>query len=148
MPRMSAEARSAAAFRAGGGEYPPPPAGMSFREQEFWNAIVKSKPIDWFDPGSLPLLARYCVLTHQAEKLEEILRDTPTAEAGRVEARIIALNGNLVTIATKLRLSVQAAVDRHSRMLGEKGHGEDDPKDDGLLGGNAASWRGNLRAVG
>lgn len=140
---MSAEARSAAGFRSGGGEYAAPPETLNIREQEIWNSIIRSKPADWFDAGSLLLLARYCVGMNQAEKLEEILRATPTEDAKRLETRVITLYGSLVTLATKLRLSVQAAVDRRSRILDEKGPGEQEDKNR-LLGGKGFT---GLRAV-
>jgi phage terminase small subunit len=58
MPRISAEARSAAAHRAGG-KPPPPPAHLPADAAAVWKEIAASKPPDWFDPGSLGLLENY-----------------------------------------------------------------------------------------
>ncbi len=147
MPRISAEARGALSYRVGG-RPPPAPKNLSREAAAIWRAIVRAKPLGWFDPGSLPLLARYCRTAVRAEQLADVLDATTVHDLGAadLEKRVVKLNGSLTTLATKLRLSVQGAVDRKSRLLDEAGAGG---ADDRLLGGTAI-WRqkgSRLRAV-
>src|SRR5579864_7832422 len=72
MPRMSAEARGAVSYRSGS-RPPPPPKDLSPEAAKLWRAIVRAKPIGWFDAGSLPLLARYCRTAVRAERLADAL---------------------------------------------------------------------------
>ena len=141
MPRASAESRAAAALRAGGVR-PNPPAGLSLNAADEWRRIVASKPLGWFDAGSLPLLEAYCATLDRLRALHALLLETPPNEKGAayLEQRIMGLNGNCATLATKLRLSVQSAVDRKSRMLDESGPGEEAAADP-LLGGKVVQLR-------
>lgn len=145
MPRISAEARSAGAYRAGG-KHPVPPKEMQLEAVKVWRAIVRAKPLGWFDEGSLVLLRQYCETTIEAQKFAAMLAGEFDALDDRIEVgkHLVRLNGNLTTMATKLRLSVQAAVDRRNRILDEDGAGK--KADDKLLGGKAV-WGSKLRAV-
>ena len=125
MPRQSIEAKAAAAWRNGRGP-PDPPGYLSKAAKSLWVDIVNSKPADWFSPGSLPLLEMYVELTVLNWNLVARLGSLPsTAEndrlATKLENRIHKFAAALVALATKLRLTVQASVDRHSRMLDERG---------------------------
>jgi hypothetical protein len=147
MSRMSAEARGASAFRAGN-RPPPPPENFSDAAAAIWREIVGSKPVDWFDGGSFGLLRQFCRTMAQAESVALQLAATETDEqkidalerrivAQRLEAlerRLIALNTCCTTLATKLRISVQAKISTRSGMLTEKA---DKDADDALLGGRA-----------
>lgn len=135
MPRISAEARAAAPFRALA-RIPDPPEWLSDEGAAHWRAIVAAKPSGWFDAGNLPLLGQYCATLAQAQKVAQQLA---VAEDGvksiyGLEMRLMGLNGSCATLATKLRLSVQGAVDRKSRMLEKSGPGEEVAADP-LLGG-------------
>ena len=125
MPRQSVEARAAAAWRTGR-VTPEPPSYLSARGKSLWLDILASKPPDWFDAGSLPLLAMYVVAIEIAEDLavrRSGLPSTPENDklAARLERRHQRAIVAMVQLATKCRLSVQAAVDRRSRMLDERG---------------------------
>jgi hypothetical protein len=64
MPRQSAEARGAAAFRSGGAPLEPP-KHLSKEAAALWLAVTACKPPDWFDPASAVLLEEFCeVATH------------------------------------------------------------------------------------
>lgn len=140
MPRISAEARAASAY-AVGGRHPPPPKDLFPEEAKLWRDIVKAKPLGWFDAGSLPLLAQYCRSVPIAIKAAEEARGSVDKDA---ISNLAKLNTSIAMLATKLRLSVQAAVDRRNRMLDEEGTGK--KADDTLLGGKAV-WGNRLRAV-
>ncbi len=147
MPRASAEGRAAAAYKAGG-KPPAPPAGMSAEAAIIWRAIAGSKPIGWFDAGSLPLLQSYCENSAQCRKIEIELRELDIDDplAGKLEKRLVSLNSACTTTATKLRLTVQNLVERHSRMITEAGPGDVEENEDQLLGGKAV-WGGKLTVV-
>lgn len=141
MARMSAEGRSAAAFRAGG-RSPPVPDGFDELSAKLWRDIVKTKPIGWFDAGSLSLLALYCRTMSSALRASERLAATAVdaPEFSYIRKQVVALNTTCTSLAVKLRLSVQNNVDRKSRMLDETVEPSDDAEA-GLLGGSAV-WGG------
>lgn len=116
MARMSVEARAAAAFRSGATP-PKPPSHLSKEAKAVWNDVVTSRPVDWFDSGSLPLLEAYCdTYARLLPAREELERagltqmgqkgPQPSAELQAVKI----LTSQLIALATKLRLSVQASV--------------------------------------
>lgn len=141
MPRASAESRAAGAYRAGG-KRPDAPDWLDAEAQKHWRRIVSEKPLGWFDAGSLPLLAQYCAMLVRARQLAERLSVVDPAEKGAqaLEVRLMGVNGSCLSLATKLRLSVQAGVDRRSRMLDESGPGEELASDP-LLGGKVVPLR-------
>ena len=141
MPRQSAESRAAAAFRAGA-EPPRPPSGLSAAAKAVWVEIVASKPADFFDAGARPLLIAYCEaavhVAYLARKLQWHRSRRYSPDAIDCEKRFVAVSGAMTTLSTKLRLSVQALVDRRSRGLLEQGAGSPTAKKpDRLLGGEA-----------
>jgi hypothetical protein len=137
MARQSAEARGASAFRVGG-KPPEVPAGFSPEAAEIWREIVDSKPVDWFDGGSLGLLRLYCRTLVQAERVAvEMESRPPTSDVAYLERRLALLNGCCTTLGTKLRLTVQLQISTKSGKITEKpGHDNDDH----LLGGKAI-WK-------
>jgi hypothetical protein len=145
MPRISAEARGAAALRAGG-KLPDPPKDLSDEAKLVWKAVTASKPVDWFDAGSLVLLEDFCnaaVHARHIEKRIETLRGAEAwAELSDWEKRAAVSTTRLTGLATKLRLSVQANVEWHDRKIGEKGQKE--AAGDTLIGGKAV-W-GEVKA--
>ena len=143
MPRISAEARSAAALRAGG-ERPRPPKGLIATARALWVQIVADRPIDFFRPGQLHDLADYCQKQCEAERITRELVRTRIggkdyADLQRMAARNTAM---VLALGTKLRLTVQASVERHSGKIDERG---DESAHDPLIGGSAV--RGKLQVV-
>ena len=138
MPRISAEARAAAALRAGGTP-PTPPAHLGKDAKAVWIKIAASKPADWFDDGAQVLLERYCETTVQArriaKRLEALMKAGAWKDAKEFEKRLVLMSQAQTTLATKLRLSVQAIMDRRSGKVGERGVKASEP--DRLLGGQA-----------
>lgn len=114
-----------------------------------WREIAASKPADWFDSGAQPLLARYCTLETQArrlsKRLDALMKAGAWKDAREFEKRLSLMSLTQTTLATKLRLSVQAVMDRRSGKVGERGQGKPDAKPDTLLGGHAV-W-GDLAKV-
>jgi hypothetical protein len=142
MPRISAEARGAAALRAGG-KVPEPPESLSDAAKAVWRDVAGCKPSDWFDAGSMILLKDYCNAAVHADEISrrmDVLRQAEAwGELADWEKRAALCTTRMTGLATKLRLSVQAAVEWHSRKIGEKG-----TKADNLIGGQAV-W-GEKRA--
>ncbi len=150
MPRQSADARSAAAYRAGA-EGPPPPKRLGKETAAEWRKIVASKPADWFDAGAQILLEQYVtVVVHERAIWAEIHRlegekEPDETEIARFERRACKLVQLMCRLASSLRLSVQASVDWHSRKTGERGATTGDARRDELLGGFAVHGDGRGR---
>lgn len=140
MPRISAEARSASALRAGAAP-PEPPKHLSKEAAEVWRAVAASKPADWFDAGAQLLLEQLCETAIHgravAKKLRDFRKSGAWDECKPWEKRLALMATTISTLCTKLRLSVQAVMDRRSGRVGERGQGKPDAKPDTLLGGTA-----------
>ena len=135
MPRVSIEARAAATFRAGAAR-PAPPRHLSAAAKRLWEAIVSDRPADWFRPGSYELLEQYCEFTVQQRRAIKTLRNAEDEDYGLALAATKSLTTMLTALASKLRLTVQADIDRRAvGKAAERGDGAADP----LLGG-AAVW--------
>jgi len=80
---------------------PPPPAEMSQREQQIWQSVVDSKPLNYFDAGVLPLLAALCTHQWQSELIAQEMRHHPMPRL-RVEFR--RETAMVATLASRLRL--------------------------------------------
>jgi hypothetical protein len=98
---------------------------LSKEGKSLWMDIVSSKAPDFFDAGSFPLLAMFVQAITMARALDAQLSALPsTPEGNRQAARLERRWHKAVTVAcmlgVKCRLTVQAAVDRRSRMLDEK----------------------------
>lgn len=129
MPRLSAEDRAAAAWRAGGAP-PKPPKHLSRRAKALWRNIVASRPPDYFGPGSTPLLESFVVAVLAARVLAVVVEENPIDKAG-VDAWLAVVKVE-TALATKLRLAVSSAIKPHAGKLNERG-GAQHP----LIGGNA-----------
>lgn len=139
MARQSTAAKAGALWRAGI-DPPKPPKELTRAAKAYWRKITGCKPADFFDEGSLPLLADYCRACARADQLDAALgEDAPDAEWLDSYKK---LAGMKATAATKLRLSVQVTTDRKSGKLNER-----QSKTDGLIGGQAAKWPGEKRKL-
>ena len=144
MPRISAESRGAAAFRAGG-QVPEPPPTLDKDGAAVWREIAASKPADWFDPGTHGMFEGYCEATvhmrHLHKELRALRKRGTEGEQKAMEKRVALVWASMCTMATKLRLSVQANMEWHSRKIGERG--AEDTASDRLLGGHAV-WASQI----
>jgi hypothetical protein len=136
MPRISAESRSAALFRAQL-KRRPVPRRLKPAAKAIWQDIVDDRPADWFRAGNWELLEQYCeLLVQQRACLDALAKLQPTEEGYSALLRSASrLAATLTILATKLRLTVQWDVQAKSRKTDEKGQPAHDP----LLGGLA--WR-------
>lgn len=90
---------------------------MSVEEAEVWSRVAATKPGDWWDAGSIPLLAQFCRATVQAEMIAGLVASvgkslrTDPDELGRYrELRKIqaGLSGEINTLARAMRLTQQS----------------------------------------
>lgn len=134
MPRKSSEAIAFSLYRAGG-KPPSPPPDLSSDAKKLWRQIANDRPADWFNPAALRLLRRFCRTAIYAERLHDALEEAAIGSDGAklLLRQTLAANASLGILAAKLRLSVQAILDRRSGQLSERGH---NPLEDPLLGGH------------
>lgn len=96
-----------------------PPDLLTDEQSLIWRSIVASKPIDYFDPGSLDLLVAYCQAVTEHRSVGELiktfnpkcLRDEDSDGLDRYEQLLRMqdrLASQLVRLSTKMRLSQQA----------------------------------------
>jgi len=99
------------------GEFPAPPSNLSKTQAEKWNAIVRTKPADWFADDSFPVLIAYvkAIEVHerfsvQVESISDaslkkksgLNRYMALCAAQEKQARLLA------TLAAKMRLTQQS----------------------------------------
>ena len=130
MPRLSDEARGAAAWRRGG-QAPEPPSYLPKEARALWHAITRSRPVDFFDAGSAVLLENYIVFAVHSRAVFKRLAAASEADSGRLTRQAALIASVLSMLATKLRISVQARVGSRASLLDE---GSPEAADD-LLGG-------------
>ena len=95
----------------------PAPAELTAGQARTWRDVVASRPIDWFDAGSAPLLSAYC----RADDAQRVLATAidafdldslPTTEGSTTYRRLLALQEAqgklLIKLATSMRLSQHA----------------------------------------
>lgn len=94
-----------------------PPSDLSTEEADVWARVSATKPGDWWDAGSVPLLAQYCRATVQAEMIADLVRQTastmltdPSQLGTYKELRKIqgALSGEITSLARSMRLTQQS----------------------------------------
>lgn len=100
-----------------GGKHPEPPDDLTQAQKARWMSVIRTKPHDWFDAGSLPLLKQYvCVLTDaemQAQAIDSFDPEWLKDENGlRRYTKLMALRkesaGLIMSLATKMRLTQQS----------------------------------------
>ena len=140
MPRKSAEEQAAARFRGNPtGQHPQPPAGMPAPAAGIWREIVEARAVDYFKPGSLHLLEQFCRLVIVQRYNMDILDLNPGDDEAL--SRVTKASASLTTLATKLRLSIQASVGQSTPERGTARLEEAPPKLDDLLGGRPIEYR-------
>jgi hypothetical protein len=87
------------------------PAGLTKVEREMWADVVQSKPADWFDADSVPVLKEYI---RAALTCDQLARLVAQAMEGDPEDLKLALDmrdkeaKRCANLATKLRLTQQS----------------------------------------
>jgi hypothetical protein len=81
---------------------PEPPVELSDGERQIWVACVESRPLNYFDKATWPLLKAYCMHAVLARDLAAELRRHATDKLRREHRQQTAMLANL---ATRLRLT-------------------------------------------
>jgi len=112
---------------------PEPPADIPALQQEFWRAIVASKPADWFDAGSLPLLRALVGHIATLEQIEiQFAAPLNLSEDGlSILDKLSRLRDResraLASLSTKLRLTIQSRYTPQSAATAARGGGTRKP---------------------
>jgi hypothetical protein len=107
MPRKSAESMSLATVTNLPSRIDPP-EGMPQDEAELWRSIVATKPVDWFQQDSAPLLTEYVRSKVMCDRLAEMLKElNPDTMKGLLDMRDKE-SRRLASLACKLRLTQQS----------------------------------------
>jgi hypothetical protein len=125
MPRKSVAAMMTVAVLPQRPKPPSPPRDLDRAAARLWRDIAEDRPVDWWNPGSLRLLRRFCRTAVYAERLHDALDDELIGSdtAVLVFKQILAANASLGILAAKMRLSVQAAIDGRSTKAGARAPG-------------------------
>jgi hypothetical protein len=94
---------------------PEPPAELSEEEAQVWRDVVSTKPHDWFDKDTFPLLKDYCRHIIRQDKLSDLINhfeasDKPHAimDLDRLLRASDRESKTIMALATKMRLSQQS----------------------------------------
>jgi hypothetical protein len=97
---------------------PPPPPELSEREKQIWNGVVESRPLNFFDAGTLPLLRAFVLHAVLAQDLAAELRVHATdkfRKAYRQETSMLAC------LSSKLRIAkLQSGRKKHQHSDAEE----------------------------
>lgn len=91
-----------------------PPSDFPLAESEVWKSVVATKPIDWFQADSAPLLSEYCRAVVMADRLAMMIEAAMTApdEDGPSLKDLLKLRDmesrRVATLAVKMRLTQQS----------------------------------------
>lgn len=89
-----------------------PPSDLTDAQAAVWRAVVSTKPPEWFDADSAPLLAEYCRAAVLCDLLAvQIEAAIAGGEAGELKMLLDMRDKEskrLVSIGTKLRLTQQS----------------------------------------
>ena len=96
----------------------PVPAELTPEQGATWVAVVASRPVDWFDAGSAPLLVAFCrtiaTQTTLATAIDGFDPATIATEVGsQTYRRLLALQDTQTKLA--IRLATAMRLSQHSR---------------------------------
>ena len=108
MPRESVESLTTAVVSIP--TRPNAPEGFTPKQAELWRNVVNTKPPEWFESDSFPLLKAYCL---SACQYDDLIAELPSHEISSVEFnRILGMVKEqallIATLATKMRLTQQS----------------------------------------
>jgi hypothetical protein len=121
VPRLSSEARSAAAWRVGDA-LPPAPRYMDKDARQIWAEVVASRPSDYFDAATKPMLETFCTASSslRAISAKMVGLDVRDPEFGRLVRLSAVLTTVQSTMAVRLRLCQSARMRYEDGRLDER----------------------------
>jgi hypothetical protein len=93
---------------------PPAPASLTPKQAELWKTFITSKPSDWFDPGSLPLVAALCKHTTSFDDIDALMQgldlsdDEQLKRYSQLELLRDRESKAMANLSAKLRLTIQS----------------------------------------
>jgi hypothetical protein len=93
------------------------PADLTTDQAAIWSEIVASKPHDWWDAASVPLLSAYCRAAVESRRVghmvESVSAQLLTADGDLKQYETLRklqaqLSAEMTSLATKMRLSQQS----------------------------------------
>jgi hypothetical protein len=93
------------------------PQDLTAEQADVWASVVVTKPADWFDAGSVPILAAYCRAVVESRKVAALVESMTSAmlllddglkrykDLRRLQAE---LSGEVNTLARAMRLTQQS----------------------------------------
>jgi len=87
---------------------PNPPKDMTAYQKQIWKDVVLTKPPEWFESDSFPLLRAYCIASERHQKISQKLNKLKIENCKELldmeekQAKLIA------TLAVKMRLTQQS----------------------------------------
>lgn len=94
---------------------PQPPARLGKVARDIWRSTTSSRPADYFDAASLPMLEAYCRAHAEYLRVQSALESMNPKRDAKEYARLArtadSLTGRAAMLATKMRLSQQSRYD-------------------------------------
>lgn len=92
-------------------ERPKPLRGMSAAQKTIWENTIASKPIEWWTPDTLPLVAEYVRAVDTCNHLDRRVSKALSGDHGELDDWLKSRDREakrVVSIATRLRLTQQS----------------------------------------
>ena len=108
MAKPSAESLSIAAVSIP--VRPNPPDDLTEYAQRIWRDVVNTKPPEWFESDSFPLLRNYCIAADEANRCHrKMIEITPLSEGYKEVHDLWAKSTKMIAeLAVKMRLTQQS----------------------------------------
>jgi hypothetical protein len=114
-----------------------PPAYLINSQKVIWREIVATKPPDWFNADSAPLLEAYCKSVDHYRKMSRMLDNMPkdVDDIAKLSKLVTAQAHLICQLATKMRLTQQSrylakTAHRRNRDITSTPHAADKPWND------------------
>lgn len=85
-----------------------PPVNLPLEQKEVWRAVVATKPIDWFQADSAPVLTEYCRAVVMCDRLAALIEVAQPEELKDLLKMRDVESRRLSTLAVKMRLTQQS----------------------------------------
>jgi hypothetical protein len=113
------------------GKYPETPTDMPTRQQELWRSIVASKPADWFDAATLPILRALVGHIETLEQVETMFAAPMSLSNLEALDKLSRLRDReskaMAALSTKLRLTIQSRYTPQHAATAARGRGTRKP---------------------
>ena len=127
MARPSSESLSVAAVSIP--VRPDAPSDLTEYQRSIWDAVTNTKPPEWFESDSFPILRAYCIASERhrdiSQELDKMEITTPDAKAlmdmEEKQAKLIAALAVKMRLTQQSRYTPQAAATANKKTASGKG---------------------------